>query len=123
MIFVDTWAWIGLAVKQDQYHAVVKARRSGVPPAPVGPRAGVGVAGRHNLTGRLVLLRSSTVSSCTPGQRPVAFDDPVAAPPSTRGADQKTSTPFATWVFPWSTALWPPATSIWPSGENATQSK
>ena len=26
MIFVDTWAWIGLAVKKDQYHAVVQAQ-------------------------------------------------------------------------------------------------
>lgn len=24
MIFVDTWAWIGLAVKRDQHHAAVK---------------------------------------------------------------------------------------------------
>src|SRR5947209_2672180 len=26
MIFVDTWAWLALAVKQDQYHAVAKAQ-------------------------------------------------------------------------------------------------
>lgn len=25
MIFVDTWAWIGLAVKRDQYHAEIQA--------------------------------------------------------------------------------------------------
>ncbi len=25
MILVDTWAWIGLAVKKDQYHATVQA--------------------------------------------------------------------------------------------------
>lgn len=24
MIFVDTWAWVGMAVKKDQYHAVVQ---------------------------------------------------------------------------------------------------
>ena len=26
MIFVDTWAWIGLAVKRDQYHAEIQAQ-------------------------------------------------------------------------------------------------
>ena len=26
MIFVDTWAWLALAVKRDQYHAVAKAQ-------------------------------------------------------------------------------------------------
>lgn len=26
MIFVDTWAWVGLAVKPDQYHGIVKAQ-------------------------------------------------------------------------------------------------
>ena len=26
MIFVDTWAWIALAVKRDQYHATVMAQ-------------------------------------------------------------------------------------------------
>ena len=26
MIFVDTWAWIGLAVKKDQYHAMIQAQ-------------------------------------------------------------------------------------------------
>ena len=26
MIFVDTWAWIGLAVKRDQYHARIQAQ-------------------------------------------------------------------------------------------------
>lgn len=26
MIFVDTWAWIGLAVKKDQYHAEIQAQ-------------------------------------------------------------------------------------------------
>lgn len=25
-LFVDTWAWVGLAVKRDQYHAAVKAQ-------------------------------------------------------------------------------------------------
>jgi len=26
MILVDTWAWVALAVKRDQYHAVAKAQ-------------------------------------------------------------------------------------------------
>jgi predicted nucleic acid-binding protein len=26
MIFVDTWAWIGLAVKKDQYHTRIQAQ-------------------------------------------------------------------------------------------------
>ena len=26
MIFVDTWAWIGLAVRKDQYHAEIQAQ-------------------------------------------------------------------------------------------------
>ena len=26
MILVDTWAWIGLAVKKDQYHAAIQAQ-------------------------------------------------------------------------------------------------
>jgi hypothetical protein len=26
MIFVDTWAWLALAVKRDQFHAIAKAQ-------------------------------------------------------------------------------------------------
>jgi len=28
MIFVDTWAWVGMAVKRDQYHALVMKTHS-----------------------------------------------------------------------------------------------
>jgi predicted nucleic acid-binding protein len=28
MIFVDTWAWIGLAVKKDQYHSQIQAQHA-----------------------------------------------------------------------------------------------
>lgn len=77
MIFVDTWAWIGLAVKRDQHHAAVTAEHQKLRQA-----------GRKYVTSNYVISELITyLYKVTPVQAAESFIDALLATAETGDYD------------------------------------